>query len=41
MGNDAPHGVFKKKDEEQRGYKYIGDSLSLNPEIAKLILITK
>lgn len=41
MGEDAPHGVFKKEDAKKMGYEYIGDSVSLNPEIAKLILITK
>lgn len=36
LGKEAPHGVFELKQANDMGYKYLGDSVSLDDKITKL-----
>jgi ppGpp synthetase/RelA/SpoT-type nucleotidyltranferase len=36
LGNEAPHGVFELKEANDMGWKYLGDSVSLDDKITKL-----
>ena len=36
LGKEAPHGVFELKEANDMGWKYLGDSVSLDDKITKL-----